>query len=319
MSVEANRMIEENNVVVKEKHVKIKKKSRIEKKENLTGLLFVSPMLIGVGVLTLLPIIATFLLSFADWNFIMGITQIKWVGLDNFKTLFENEGFLKSVANNLLFLLTVPFTMIFSLLIAIVIDKHVYMKSFFKVAFFMPYISSIVAIAVVWQVLFNPTDGPINQFLFSIGIENPPTWIADPNFALISLMVIQIWASIGFNMILFLAGLQSIPKELYEAADMDGATAWDKFKNIMLPALSPTTFFLLITGIIGTFKVFDLIAVLTKGGPINSTTMLVWHLYESAFVDLKIGYASAIAVVLFIFVLIITLLQWVGQKKWVNY
>nr|WP_028390905.1 MULTISPECIES: sugar ABC transporter permease [Bacillaceae] len=309
----------EKNVVKNIKSIKINKKSKIEKNENLAGLLFVSPMLIGVGILTLLPIIATFILSFADWNFIMGITQINWVGLDNFKALFENEGFLKSVVNNLLFLLTVPITMIFSLLIAIVIDKHVYMKSYFKVAFFMPYISSIVAIAVVWQVLFNPTNGPINQFLFSIGIENPPTWIADPNFALISVMVIQIWASIGFNMILFLAGLQSIPKELYEAADMDGATAWDKFKNIMLPALSPTTFFLLITGIIGTFKVFDLIAVLTKGGPINSTTMLVWHLYESAFVDLKIGYASAIAVVLFIFVLIITLLQWVGQKKWVNY
>ncbi|MFJ7976711.1 carbohydrate ABC transporter permease [Peribacillus sp. NPDC096379] len=317
MSVEAKSVI--GNVVENAKSVKIKKKSGIEKKENLTGLLFVSPMLIGVGILTLLPIIATFILSFADWNFIMGIAQIKWVGFDNFKALFENEGFLKSVSNNLLFLLTVPLTMIFSLFIAIVIDKHVYMKSYFKVAFFMPYISSIVAIAVVWQVLFNPTDGPINQFLFSIGIENPPTWIADPSFALISVMLIQIWAAIGFNMILFLAGLQSIPKELYEAADMDGATAWDKFKNIMLPALSPTTFFLLITGIIGTFKVFDLIAVLTKGGPINSTTMLVWHLYESAFVDLKIGYASAIAVVLFVFVLIITLLQWVGQKKWVNY
>ncbi|MBA9028285.1 MULTISPECIES: carbohydrate ABC transporter permease [Bacillaceae] len=318
MSVDAKSVMEKN-VVKNIKSIKINKKSKIEKNENLAGLLFVSPMLIGVGILTLLPIIATFILSFADWNFIMGITQINWVGLDNFKALFENEGFLKSVVNNLLFLLTVPITMIFSLLIAIVIDKHVYMKSYFKVAFFMPYISSIVAIAVVWQVLFNPTNGPINQFLFSIGIENPPTWIADPNFALISVMVIQIWASIGFNMILFLAGLQSIPKELYEAADMDGATAWDKFKNIMLPALSPTTFFLLITGIIGTFKVFDLIAVLTKGGPINSTTMLVWHLYESAFVDLKIGYASAIAVVLFIFVLIITLLQWVGQKKWVNY
>ena len=183
----------------------------------------------------------------------------------------------------------------------------------------MPYISSIVAIAVVWQVLFNPTEGPINQFLFSLGVENPPKWIADPNFALISLMIIQIWASIGFNMIIYLAGLQSIPKELYEAANMDGATPLDKFKHIMLPTLSPTTFFLLITGIIATFKVFDLIAVLTKGGPINSTTMLVWHLYDSAFVNLKIGYASAIAVVLFFFVLLITLIQWGLQKKWVNY
>ncbi|NHC19476.1 sugar ABC transporter permease [Bacillus sp. MM2020_4] len=313
--MEAKTVFEKVDVEVKVK----KKKSAIQKRESLTGILFVSPMLIGVSVLTLLPILATFLLSFADWNFIVGFNSIKFVGLDNFKALFENEVFLKSVLNNLLFLLTVPLSMLFSLIIAIVIDKHVYAKSYFKVAFFMPYISSIVAIAVVWQVLFNPTEGPINQLLFSLGIDNPPTWIADPDFALISVMVIQIWASIGFSMIIYLAGLQSIPKELYEAADMDGARAWDKFKHIMLPVLSPTTFFLLITGIIGTFKVFDLIAVLTKGGPINSTTMLVWHLYESAFVNLKIGYASAIAVVLFFFVLIITLVQWVGQKKWVNY
>lgn len=294
-------------------------KSSLEKRESWTGFLFVSPMFIGVSVLTLLPILATFLLAFADWNFIAGIQSVKWVGLENFKELFANEVFVQSVINNLLFLLTVPVCMALSLIISIVIDKHVYMKSYFKVAFFMPYISSIVAIAVVWQVLFNPTEGPINQFLLSLGIENPPTWIADPKFALISLMVIQIWASIGFNMIIYLAGLQSIPKELYEAADMDGATPIDKFKHIMLPVLSPTTFFLLITGIIATFKVFDLIAVLTRGGPINSTTMLVWHLYESAFVNLQIGYASAIAVVLFFFVLLITLIQWVLQKKWVNY
>ncbi|ULT57619.1 sugar ABC transporter permease [Neobacillus drentensis] len=316
MSVEAKTVLENVEHPVKAKK---KGKSAIQMRESWTGVLFVSPMLIGVSILTLLPILATFMLSFADWNFIVGFKSIKWVGLDNFKALFENDVFLKSVMNNLLFLLTVPLTMMFALIIAIVIDKHVYAKSYFKVAFFMPYISSIVAIAVVWQVLFNPTEGPINQVLLSLGIKNPPTWIADPDFALFSVMIIQIWASIGFSMIIYLAGLQSIPKELYEAADMDGARAWDKFKHIMLPALSPTTFFLLITGIIGTFKVFDLIAVLTKGGPINSTTMLVWHLYESAFVNLKIGYASAIAVVLFVFVLIITLVQWVGQKKWVNY
>lgn len=315
LSVEAKTVLEKVEYV----EVKKAKKSLIEKKENWTGFLFVSPMFIGVSVLTLLPIVATFLLAFADWNFIMGFQSVKWVGLQNFKELFANEVFIKSVLNNLLFLFTVPVCMAISLLISIVIDKHVYMKSYFKVAFFMPYISSIVAIAVVWQVLFSPTEGPINQFLLSLGMENPPKWIADPNFALMSLMIIQIWASTGFNMIIYLAGLQSIPKELYEAADMDGATAWDKFKHIMLPALSPTTFFLLITGIISTFKVFDLIAVLTKGGPINSTTMLVWHLYESAFVNLKIGYASAIAVVLFFFVLLITLVQWVLQKKWVNY
>jgi multiple sugar transport system permease protein len=290
-----------------------------EKNENLVGLFFVSPMLIGVSILVLLPIFATFALSFADWSFITPLSQLKWVGFDNFTRLFEDTVFLKSLRNNAIFVLTVPICMAISLLIAVTIDKNVYMKGFFKVAFFMPYISSVVAIAVVWQVLFHPSAGPINQVLMSLGIENPPLWIADPNFALISIMIIQIWISIGFNMIIYLAGLQSIPRDLYEAADIDGANAWVKFRNITLPLISPTSFFLFITGIISTFKVFDLIAVLTKGGPMNSTSMIVWNLYDTAFVNLKIGYASAMAVVLFIVVFGITVFQWIGQKKWVNY
>ena len=304
-------------VKVVEETGKIKKVK--EKNENLVGLFFVSPMLIGVSILVLLPIFATFALSFADWSFITPLSQLKWVGFDNFTRLFEDTVFLKSLRNNAIFVLTVPICMAISLLIAITIDKNVYMKGFFKVAFFMPYISSVVAIAVVWQVLFHPSAGPINQVLKSLGIENPPLWIADPNFALISIMIIQIWISIGFNMIIYLAGLQSIPRDLYEAADIDGANAWVKFRNITLPLISPTSFFLFITGIISTFKVFDLIAVLTKGGPMNSTSMIVWNLYDTAFVNLKIGYASAIAVVLFIVVFGITVFQWIGQKKWVNY
>ncbi|KGM46094.1 sugar ABC transporter permease [Neobacillus niacini] len=302
-------------VKVVEKEEKIAK----EKSENLTGILFVSPMLIGVSVLVLLPIFATFALSFADWSFITPLSQLKWVGFDNFTRLFEDTVFLKSLRNNAIFVLTVPICMAISLLIAVTIDRNVYLKGFFKVAFFMPYISSVVAIAVVWQVLFHPSQGPINQVLMSLGIENPPLWIADPNFALISIMIIQVWISIGFNMIIYLAGLQSIPRDLYEAADIDGANAWVKFRHITLPMISPTSFFLFITGIISTFKVFDLIAVLTKGGPMNSTSMIVWNLYDTAFVNLKIGYASAMAVVLFIVVFGITVFQWIGQKKWVNY
>lgn len=296
-----------------------KEKIKKEKSENLIGLLFISPMLIGVSILVLLPIFATFALSFADWSFITNISQLKWVGFDNFERLIDDKVFIKSLGNNALFVLTVPICMAISLFLAIAIDRNVYMKSYFKVAFFMPYISSIVAIAVVWQVLFHPSAGPINQVLMSFGINNPPKWIADPEFALFSIMLIQVWVSIGFNMIIFLAGLQSIPKDLYEAADIDGANAWVKFRHITVPMISPTSFFLFITGIISTFKVFDLVAVLTKGGPMHSTSMIVWNLYETAFVNLKIGYASAMAVVLFLCVFAITILQWIGQKKWVNY
>lgn len=296
-----------------------KKKLSVVKNENLAGLLFVSPMLIGVSVLVLFPIFATFILSFADWKFIQSIDQLKWVGLDNFKDLMGDKVFKKSLLNNAIFLFTVPICMIISLVLAVVIDKSIYMKSYFKVAFFMPYISSVVAIAVVWQVLFHPSAGPINQTLMSLGIDNPPKWIADPNFALISVMLIQIWISVGFNLIIYIAGLQSIPRELYEAAEMDGANSWVKFRQITFPMVSPTSFFLLITGIISTFKVFDLIAVLTKGGPMHSTSMLVWHLYDTAFVNLEIGYSSAMAVILFFIVFLITIFQWIGQKKWVNY
>jgi len=168
-------------------------------------------------------------------------------------------------------------------------------------------------------VLFHPSAGPVNQTLMALGIDNPPKWIADPKFALVSLMMISVWISIGFNMIVYIAGLQSIPRDLYEAAEIDGANTWNKFAKITFPQLSSSSFFLLITGIISTFKVFDLIAVLTKGGPIRSTSMIVWHLYETAFVNLKIGYASSMAVILFVCVLMITILQWVLQKKWVNY
>lgn len=296
-----------------------KSRGSLQRGENLWGIAFVSPMLIGVIILVLFPILATLVLGFADWNFVQGWDGIQWIGFQNFRQLLEDDMFIKSVRNNVLFLLTVPVYMMISMTLAILIDRFVYMKGYFKVAYFMPYISNIVAVAVVWQVLFQPSYGPINEILRTLGMSNPPKWIADPNFALISIMLISIWISIGFNLIIYIAGLQSIPKDLYEAADIDGANGWTKFRRITLPLLSPTSFFLLVTGIISTFKVFDIIAVMTQGGPIGSTTMMVWYLYDTAFVNLKVGYASSIAAVLFGFVMLITLGQWAAQKKWVNY
>ena len=299
--------------------LKPKKVRSLQSGETLSGWLFVSPMLIGVFILVLLPILATIVLSFADWNFVQGWNGINWVGFGNFKKLLHDTQFLRSVRNNFLFLFSVPLYMIISMALAVIIDRHVYLKGYFKVAYFMPYISNIVAVAVVWQVLFQPSYGPINQILKTFGIDNPPMWIADPKYALISIMMIVVWMSIGFNMIIYIAGLQSIPKDLYEAADIDGANGWTKFSRITFPLLSPTSFFLLVTGIISTFKVFDLIAVMTQGGPVGSTSLMVWYLYDTAFVNLKVGYASSIATVLFLFVLLITFGQWLAQKRWVNY
>ncbi|WP_166240264.1 carbohydrate ABC transporter permease [Paenibacillus turpanensis] len=293
--------------------------SGIQRKESLAGWLFVSPMLIGVGVMVLLPIFGAIFLSFSEWSMVTGIEGIKWIGFDNYERLLQDSKFLKALRNNAVFLLTVPAYLTISLLLAILINKYVYLKGLFKVIYFLPYISSVVAVATVWRVLFHPSMGPVNQFLRSVGIENPPKWIADPSFALVSVMMISVWISIGYNMIVYLAGLQSIPKDLYEAADIDGANGWTRFWRITLPMLSPTTFFLLITGIIYSFKVFELIVVLTQGGPANSTNVMVYYMYDTAFLNLKMGYASAQAIFLFVCVLVVTMVQWIGQKRWVNY
>ncbi|MFD2116412.1 carbohydrate ABC transporter permease [Paenibacillus yanchengensis] len=292
--------------------------SKSARKETIASYLFISPMLIGVVVLVLIPVLATIILGFTNWNFVAGFEQAKFIGLDNFKALLDDDIFLVSMKNNVLLLFVVPIGMAFALLLAVVINNFVYLKDLMKVIYFMPYISSTVAVAVVFQVLFHPSFGPINQFLMAIGIDNPPKWLSDITFALPSVMFIMIWIQIGFQLIIYMAGLQNIPRDLYEAADIDGANGWQKFRNITFPMLTSTSFFLLIVGVIGTFKVFDLIAVLTAGGPSNSTSVTVYYLYETAFLNLKSGYASAIALVLLLFVFIITLIQWIGQKKWVN-
>jgi len=296
-----------------------RKRLGVGTREKLAGYMFVAPLMIGLIIVTLIPTVCSLLLSFTEWNFVAGLDAMKFVGFDNFVNLFNDELFIESLGNNLVFLITVPVTMILALLLAIMIDKHVYFKDGFKVIYFLPYISSTVAIAMVWQVLFHPSLGPVNQTLMALGVENPPKWLADIDFALPSLMMIQVWILIGYNIIIYIAALQSIPKDLYEAADIDGANAWVKFRKITVPNVSPTTFFLLITGIIGSFKVFDLISVLTQGGPANSTNVIVYNLYDTAFNQLKTGYASAMAMVLFIICLIITVGQWLAQKKWVNY
>lgn len=292
---------------------------KMDTREAIAGYLFVTPLMLGLIILTLIPVLGSLLLSFTNWNFVAGLGGIKFAGVDNFIRLFHDDAFMKSLLNNLLFIITVPVTIIVALLLAILIDKQVFLKDLFKVIYFLPYISSIVAIAMVWQVMFHPSLGPVNQFLMSLGWDNPPKWLADINYALPSLMLIQIWIQLGYNIIIFIAGLQSIPKDLYEAADIDGANSWRKFRNITVPCISPTTFFLLVTGVIGSFKIFDLIQVLTQGGPANSTTVIVYELYDTAFNQLKTGYASSMALVLFLICLIITALQMLAQKKWVNY
>ena len=307
-----------HEVKVKPKQARNKRRL-LTARETMAGLLFISPMVLLATVLTIIPILLSGIISFTDWNFIAGFESIKFIGFDNYTKMFADDDFLKSLNNNLLLMLVIPVSLFISLILAVLINNSTYFKNFFKVIYFMPFISSFVAVAVLWRVLFHPSSGPINNFLMSIGISNPPAWLADPSFSLISVMIIMIWAGVGFEMIIFMAGLQNISKDLYEAADIDGASKVRQFFKITIPLLSPTTFFLLITGIVGSFKVFDLIMILTNGGPAGSTSVIVFYLYKVAFIQLKSGYASAIGIMLLIIILAITVIQWIGQKKWVNY
>ncbi|GGG79145.1 carbohydrate ABC transporter permease [Paenibacillus radicis (ex Gao et al. 2016)] len=294
---------------------KLKRKQR----EEIAGYLLAGPMLLGLFIFTVIPTLISLVLSFTEWSFIADLQKMKFVGLNNFKQLFDDQVFLTSMRNNLILLLVVPVQLIVSLVLAVVIERYVYGKGLFKVMFFMPYISSMVAVAIVFQLLFHPSYGPVNETLRSLGIANPPKWLADLHYALPSVMIILIWVGIGFCMVVYMAALNAIPKDLYESADIDGAGVWTRFRRITLPLVTPTTFFLLVTGLISSFKSFDVIKVLTEGGPSYSTSVVTYYLYTTAFENLKTGYASSIAWMLFGCVLLITLIQLYGQKKWVHY
>lgn len=293
------------------------KKSTTIRRNRITAYTFLLPNIIGFLLFILVPVIASFFMSFTSWN---GFGDIEFIGLDNYVQLLKDENFKISFLNSILFMvISVPVTLFLSVLIAVILNQGVRFVKVFRTAVFLPYVTATIAVAAVWQLIFNPTMGPINGMLMKLGIDQPPGWLSSPSWALISVSIVYIWHSIGYYMVLFLAGLQSIPDYLYEAADLDGAGPISKFFRITLPMLSPVLFFTTIIGVINSFKVFDLIYVLTGGGPGRSTHVLVYDIYNSAFKQFEYGYASAMAYVLFLLILLISIVQFIGQKKWVNY
>jgi len=287
-----------------------------ERKEALAGWLFLAPEFLGMLFLYVFPVGFSLYLSFCDWNLVGGLASIKFIGLDNFVAMFEDKKVLLSLKNNLIYtVFTVPIGMALSLLLAVVIHTRVFFQSYFKVAFFIPYISSIIAVGAVWSALYHPSQGPINQFLIRLGISDPPKWLADTTYSLPSIIIIAIWAGIGYQIIIYLAGLTNIPDDVYEAASIDGASSTQQFFKITMPLLTPTTSFLFITLLIGSFKVFDLVAFLTAGGPNDSSTVLVYRIFEEGFRNYKMGYASALSWLLFAIVGLVTLITWKFQNK----
>ena len=291
---------------------KSKAVNKLKRKNTLTALSFIAPNFIGFFLFTLVPVVFSLILAFMEWD---SFSSPEFVGMKNFSKMLGDDTFWISLKNTFLYTIgVVPLTLVCSLGLAILLNKKVRGMKFFRTPFFFPYVTSLVAIAVVWNMLFHPTMGPINQFL-KFFIENPPGWTSSSDWALTAIIIVSVWRGMGYYMILYLAGLQSVPKELYEAASIDGANKWQQFRNVTLPSLRPTTFFVSIMLVINCFKIFDLVQVMTAGGPGRATNVLVYQIYNEAFVKFNFGYASAIAMVLFVIVLGITVIQFKWNQR----
>lgn len=294
-----------------------KKSSTSTRKNRLTAYLFLLPNFLGFLVFTLLPVIIAFGLSFYKWD---SANPAVFVGLKNFLKLFRDETFQISLLNTIYFTaVTVPLTIVLALFLAVILNQKIKGIKFFRTMYFFPYITSMVAVAVVWLMLLQPTMGPVNGFLRWIGIKNPPGWTASTSWAMFAVILVSIWRQVGYYMVIYLAGLQNIPEYLYEAATIDGAGGWQKFRYVTLPMLTPATFLNTLLLVIGSFKIFDQVYIMTDGGPGRATNTLVYCIYNQAFWFFNFGYASTIAVVLFLIVLVFTLIQFRYEDKLVNY
>lgn len=291
----------------------------IRRAERRSGYLFILPNILLFSLFTLFPLVFTFILSFAEWD---GIHALKLIGFDNFINLFtgnRSDRFLKSLSNTFIYTIgTVPLIVIFSLLIAMLLNQNIRGRSFFRTIFFLPNITSMVAIGLVWGAIFAPQLGPINNVLRSLGIENPPGWHTATNTALITIMIVRIWQAVGFFSIIYLAGLQGIPEELYEAAIIDGTNNWQRFFHITFPMLTPTTFFIVIISILASFKVWDLVYVMTSGGPGYSTNVLVYVITLFGFGLNQYGLAAAVSVILFLIIASLTIFQYRVQNRYLR-
>lgn len=294
------------------------KMNRMQRREAIAGYLCLLPNFLGFAVFTVIPVIMGFVISLTNYQ---GFPGYKFVGFSNYITMFKDTLFLSALKNNIIYaILVVPLTLIASLLLALVLNQGVKFDGFFKTVFFFPNLTSMVAIGCVALMIFEPTGGIVNQMLHFMGVasKNLPKWFNATSTALITVVIVVVWKTAGYYMIIFLGGLKNIPNHLYEAAEIDGANKWQCFWNVTWPMLSPTTFMVAILCFISSFQVFDIIQITTNGGPGRATSVLVYRVYKEAFQNWKMGYASAIAYFLFLIIFVITIIQWHGQKKWVN-
>ena len=291
--------------------------SRVAKR-NLVAYSFILPNFLGFCVFTLIPMIFAFALAFMKWD---GSNPVQFAGVKNFVRLADDTFFKAALKNTIIYCVgTVPLTMIASLALAIILNQKVIGRGIFRTLSFFPYVASLVAITSVWKMLFHPSKGPINNILYTylhVPQGNLPQWFTG-SLVLLSMILFSVWKYMGYYMVIYLAGLQGISGELYEAASLDGANTWNKFRYITWPQLSSTTFFVVVMLTINCFKVYDIAIMLAGGGSgelTESATVLVYYIYQKAFIDWDLGYSSAVAMVLFAIVLIVTLIQFKGQGE----
>ncbi len=290
--------------------------SRRSRSTALWGLFFIAPQLLGLLVFSIIPVGWAMVLSFMEWG---GLGDRTFIGLANYRDTFTEPDFRAAFLHTVQFtLIAVPGSVVVSLAIALLVN-NVRFKTIYRLIFFLPTVTSSVAISLVWLWTLNGDFGLLNTYLREWFSLDPPNWLIERNLVVPIIAIVSIWSSVGFNMVIFLAGLQGISPTYHEAAQIDGASRWRQFFNITLPLLSPTVFFVTIISLIGAFQVFDLVYVMTDGGPGNASSTMVHYIYETAFVDFNFGLSAAIAMVLFVIIMLVTLVQFWGQRRWVHY
>lgn len=288
-----------------------KKMSKLDRRQELMAYIFIAPVLFLFIVFLVLPVVEALYLSFTKYD---GINTASWIGLKNYIRVFQNDLFRTSIKNVFVYVIMfVPILVMFSLITAIALNRKKPFMGTFRTIYYLPGLTSAIGASVVWLYLLNPEYGMINQMLGYIGIAGP-SWLADMNTAMLSIVIMSIWQTAGINVVIFLAGLQGIPEYLYESAIIDGAGRWNLFRHITLPGLAPTTFYIVTMALIGAFQLFDQVFALTDGGPANSTITPVYLIYDS-FREMKMGYSSAMAIVLFSIILVLSLINMKVNKE----
>jgi multiple sugar transport system permease protein len=289
---------------------------RLRKGEHIWLWVLLAPTLFGLLIGTLGPVLAAIGISFSNWDV---ITPPTFAGLENYKNLLKDPTFRKALMNTVYYVgIMVPVSTALSLGLALLLNQKLRGITWYRTAYFLPVVSSTVAVALVWSWIYSKDFGLLNYVLRTLGL-NPIAWLSSTRWAMPAVIIMGVWGILGEGMIIFLAGLQSISQSYYEAAEVDGASGWQKLWRITLPLITPSLFFFFIITMINAFQTFEQIYIMTRGGPVNSTTTIVYYIYRNAFRNFKMGYASSQAIVLFLIIMILTLISWRSQEKWVFY